>query len=573
MGVSGPRLRERAQVIEALDAALAVARGGRGSALFVIGAPGLGKTSVLGAARDRAASADMGIRRATGSALEADLALAFAEQLAGPLGVATGLTGEPHRVDVDPGSGEGHGDLALRRARVHELARAGMERLANRGPVAVLLDDLHWADPDSLSVVGFLARRLISLPVALVVTLRPWPDAAARLSHSLHGEGAARILALQPLSRESSAGLFCEQLGHAGQAPPADPGLVEWAWNVAKGNPLLIGAAARSAAPAAGSGLGQPGPTGLVLRILDGLPPEALECARAAAVLGQRFRPELVEAILDQDPATFAGALDLLMTAGVLRGAGAGGWISFDHDLVATAIRADLGPGRRRLLHARAFAQRLEAGDVTGAASHALAGGLTGDDRAVDALAESARLALAAGAVETGLDQLAAAVELARPAPPPRLLLARADALYAAGRPEAAVAAYQRVLDHPPGRQLGGDERIAVHVRAARARIWAGRLREARADYDALLADGGLPMPVLITTVLERAHAVWELDGPAAALAALYPPPGVPETLEWSRALDQPRWFFRLETGDASVLPALGADPSAGPSAGHATRP
>src|SRR6185312_4475697 len=44
--------------------------------------------------------------------------------------------------------------------------------VADRGPLLVVVDDLHWADPGSVAFVGYLARRVEDLPVLLVVTAR-----------------------------------------------------------------------------------------------------------------------------------------------------------------------------------------------------------------------------------------------------------------------------------------------------------------------------------------------------------------------------------------------------------------
>jgi hypothetical protein len=48
-------------------------------------------------------------------------------------------------------------------------------RAAARSPLLLAIDDLHWSDPDSLTAIHLLCRRLAPLPVALIATARPWP--------------------------------------------------------------------------------------------------------------------------------------------------------------------------------------------------------------------------------------------------------------------------------------------------------------------------------------------------------------------------------------------------------------
>jgi hypothetical protein len=52
------------------------------------------------------------------------------------------------------------------------------------------LDDLHWADVDSLALVSFLCRQIGSHPIAIVATLRPWPPEAREVAVGLVHDGA-----------------------------------------------------------------------------------------------------------------------------------------------------------------------------------------------------------------------------------------------------------------------------------------------------------------------------------------------------------------------------------------------
>jgi AAA ATPase-like protein len=82
--VRRPALRERSLELEAIDAALAAARDGDGGLLAVEGAAGIGKTSLIGAARECAAAAGVTVLGARGSELERDFAWGVVRQLVEP---------------------------------------------------------------------------------------------------------------------------------------------------------------------------------------------------------------------------------------------------------------------------------------------------------------------------------------------------------------------------------------------------------------------------------------------------------------------------------------------------------
>jgi len=549
------RLREREAELGELAATMAAARRGNGHAVFFTGRAGMGKSVLIEAARDMAADAAMLTLSARGEVMERDLPFAFAEEFLGDAG-----RGQP----ASPG------DPLSRRAFVYDVARSRLREWARSAPLAILLDDMQWADPDSISLVAFLGRRLAGLPVALVGTMRPWPAAGLSMARSLAGEGTARVLDVSPLSAAATGEVVREV---AGDSVPPD--LIRRAFDVARGNPLLTRAVAHSIAregslpepdvPALG-GLRQV----LLLSYLVGLPPPALECARAAAILGGRVRLAAVEAVAALSPDAFASGFDALVGAGILQ-PGGHGWAEFSHELLADALRDDMAPAQRRLLHARAFRYYAGLGDAAAAAPHALAADLSGDDRAVTVVAEAGVRALTRGAVQVALAQLAAAVELAGPAASAQLLLRQADALLAAGRTADALAAYQRLLG-PGLRPLSHQMIRDVRAKMARAQAHTGRLDEALAVYDELVRDPGLPAGELVPLWLERAHVVWEKDGPAGAQAALedlaagglQPGGGGGATLTAPSAPTGPLTplglagsYFRLQAGDPAGLEDL----------------
>ena len=147
---------ERGHVVASASRVLDGARSGRGGALFVTGQAGMGKTAVLDQVR-RLAAPTMRIGGARGHTLEDSLVF-------GVLGEAVAAAGGPLLADLGDAGGPG--------ARVHRF-RAVLRWLDAAGPVLLAVDDLHWADPNSLVFLSFLCRRLGGRGAAVVATLRP----------------------------------------------------------------------------------------------------------------------------------------------------------------------------------------------------------------------------------------------------------------------------------------------------------------------------------------------------------------------------------------------------------------
>ncbi|HEX5193030.1 MAG TPA: LuxR family transcriptional regulator [Solirubrobacteraceae bacterium] len=523
-------LHERNEALGAISEALAAAHGGAGAVVFLQGEAGVGKTALLRRASELA-GAETRLVQARGAVMERDLPFAFVDQLA-----AAGLLADREMLD----------DPAARRAAVYAAARAQMRSWAAAGPTVALLDDLQWADLDSLAVVGFLARRLARLPIAMIGALRPWPAPAGALARALAHEDVARIVALAPLSEDAAGHVLMDRLGD-----PLAGRFTHDAWRLTGGNPLLLVEAARTLrltgslpVPGEGGG-GERMRQLLLLSHMGGVGKAASACAQAAAVLGAPARSTAVRAVSGLSQKEFAAALDTLVAAGVLRADGSS--LEFTHDLMASAVYHDIGPTHRALMHGRAFANQLEHGDASAAAPHAIAAGLD-DESAIAVIADAAELALLAGALETGLRQLEAAVALAGPMPSDALLHRYADALFASGRAGEALDAYRRLLARP----LDAPERRSVLMRAGRAQAYAGRLRDSLETYDDLVAAAGGPSAAPTAIVLERSHVVWELDGPVAALAALGDRDGDADEMHAIA-----RAGFALEAGDPSGIPAV----------------
>src|SRR5947209_2006818 len=218
---------ERGDVLGALERLLNDACQGRGGALFVVGPAGLGKTTLIEHAISVARSRFVvGVGR--GDQVEAVLPFGLIGQALNQL-LNGKLLGGSMALDADGGEA---GDISAQ-ARLYGILR-GVREAAVR-PLLLALDDLHWSDPDSLTVIHLICRRLASLPVALIATARPWPVEAVTSARDLTAQGLAGIETLAPLSTGAARQLLCSRL--SGQVPAE---VVDQAIELCGGNPLLV---------------------------------------------------------------------------------------------------------------------------------------------------------------------------------------------------------------------------------------------------------------------------------------------------------------------------------------------
>ena len=163
---------EREAVIAATGRLLEEAGQGRGGCLFVVGESGLGKTAALQAAIDQAAiehtAGGVRVGLARGDAMEQLIPFGMFSQAVDQLG-GKDVLGLPGAGMAPADARANHFFAVLRWLESHSEAMT-----------LIGLDDLHWADPDSLGLLSFVARRIESLPIAVIGTLRPWPRAAHR---------------------------------------------------------------------------------------------------------------------------------------------------------------------------------------------------------------------------------------------------------------------------------------------------------------------------------------------------------------------------------------------------------
>ena len=220
--LGGWGLLERDDLLGAITGALAAVERGGGEVVLLAGPAGIGKTSLLTAGRHAARAAGFKIGSAVGSPTE--------------VGLPFGLIGQAM---VELGGSDVDDVVELQRlgdpsARLYRIFR-WFSNLAAEAPLLLALDDLHWADPDSLMLLGFLARRLNAIRIVVLGSLRPEPDGASALARELLGAGHAQVLGVEPLSREASIALL--ERGAPGVLDRAES---DGVWRACAGTPLLL---------------------------------------------------------------------------------------------------------------------------------------------------------------------------------------------------------------------------------------------------------------------------------------------------------------------------------------------
>ncbi len=528
----------------------ASAAGSETRMVLLSGDAGVGKTRLLSEALDRLAA--QGWRTLVGHCLDFGETsmpyLPFAEMLGQVEQTAPELVGRGlppalarlrHRGSAEePAEG-------LDRAEVFEAMYALVEDLAALGPVALVVEDAHWADASTRDLVSFLLSRRVRGRCLCVLTFRSEEmhrrhPLRRRVAEWVRLPGVRRVQ-LEPLAAGAVRGMVEQIIGREGHAlGEHHDDDVERIVQRSQGNAFyveeLVGAFL-------GGGWSLPEDLAdLLLVRLDRLDEDAREVVRVASAAGQRVGHDLLVRVAPVEPDRLDAALRVALDAHVLVRVGESEY-AFRHALLGEAVYDDLLPGERMRLHT-AYAEAVrEVRGSRGAADlarHALASHDL--PTALRASVDAGDQALASGGPDEAARHYSTALEiyhraagqLADPPDEAELVARTVDALCSSGRPETGLALVDSHLARLPveaprwtrarlllarvealrsietdtrpslvsGEALGLAGPEPTHLRArilamhAQALIWDGRFDEARgvADEALELADQlGLP--------------------------------------------------------------------------------
>ncbi|MFB6810360.1 AAA family ATPase [Streptomyces sp. NPDC056387] len=460
----------RRRELEVLERAARAALGGGASAL-VAGEGGAGKTALLARFADSLRARgwtvvagrcpdDAGVPAAWAwTEALGELARLLPPERVGPLSRLI----DPLGATVPP-----HGDATAGRFRLHTAFARWLASAAARCPLAVIIDDVHEADEETLALLG-RAAGVEGVPLLVVAAYRPG-RADSRLAPTMAG------LARRDPFRVALTGLDVTEVRTLVRSlcgREVDAEVVAVLAERTGGNPFFVGESARllSGGDAAQAVARVPdGIRDVVRQRLARLPQEAADLIRLAAVAGSETHVAVLREASGLSPAAVVGALELCIADGLLTEP-VPGHVSFTHPLLRDTVYGDLTGLRRGLLHGRLAdtLARLRPDDLPALAVHFTRAGDPAKARqAVGFALRAAELAEHRYAHDVSVDLLHQALEAAELIPAPAderaeravgLLGALLRAHVRAGSGDAAIITRHRALEVA---ERAGREDLAV---------------------------------------------------------------------------------------------------------------
>lgn len=253
---------------------------------------------------------------------------------------------------------------ARQEERLHCAVCGLLGRAAAQAPLLILLEDAHWLDPASRSLLDDLAQRVSSLSILVLAVGREEGAEQARPAEPRDGHGPPEArLDLGPLDLAGTAALVGHLLEEAAVAHHIEPEMVERIHRQSDGNPLFVEETVAAMQRAGGPQAQAQAPGSLqdlVLSHVDALPSGQREISRVASVAGTDFRRGAVCALLSADLGEegidqhLAGLEEkrLILLAEASPTGGRDAAYFFRQTLVRDVIYHNLSFARRRELHA-----------------------------------------------------------------------------------------------------------------------------------------------------------------------------------------------------------------------------
>ncbi len=491
--ISCPSVVGRGDETAALEAALDQAIAGAGSFVWVTGEAGVGKSRVVKELCQVAAG--RGLPVLVGRAVDTGTPVPFR-----PLFEA--LSGHVRRLGADGGPTVDRRalaqvvpewrsvDAATYQASAMEIGEGLLRLLTSAACDAcvLVLEDLHWSDPDTTAVVEYVADNLGTAPVLCVVTTRlESPEHVGRVLSDLTARRSATRIELRRLSNDELATMASMCLG----AEVVDESVMSLIGDFADGLPLLVeellttsvadGTITSTAdgwrVDAAGAPAVPERFAELVRRRMGALDDGAARVIRIGAVLGQRFDTELLRAALEVPIETVAHALRAgvkaqLVTANRSEPTG----FEFRHALTREAVLEELLPFERIEIARRALAalehNRPDFSDSFGEQAAAIAEEAGDTRRAAELLLGAARRARKRGALSSAVPMLDRAWSFVNEAEPEWFEIGEALLLVLAttGAVDEALAAGEKMLA-----AASPEQRANIYLEMARAAAEASR--------------------------------------------------------------------------------------------------
>jgi DNA-binding CsgD family transcriptional regulator len=372
-----PILIGRDELLDLVDRRLDDVVAGRGQFLLLAGQAGIGKTRLLGAITRKAESRGFAAVHGSVAPQDHDVPAASVLDLARSMACLPAFASLGERL-LALGLAVVSPEHVRRRRLVTESVELILASLS--GPTMLSFEDLHWTDDVSLEIIAELARRSRGRPLLITgdyrteeaprgTTLRAWRSRliTQRIAEEVH---------LDRLDLAQTA-LVATLLLDSGLPAPRDVALA--VYERTDGIPLhieeLLGALSAEAR-ADGTAIREANvpdtiEDAIIARIAR-LSPEAQATARAGAVIGRCFVPDVLAGIMDVPPDAIEAPLQELVDQFVLEPPGVRGLYDFRHQLLRDALYRTIPASERRVFHARAgeFGARLEGASEIHASVH-----------------------------------------------------------------------------------------------------------------------------------------------------------------------------------------------------------
>ena len=395
----------------------------RGQALVVHGEPGIGKSRLLSETERTARERGMAVLSTTGVQSEAHLPFAGLHQLLRPVRGRAGELREVQRAALDAAFGLTH-EEAPEHFRIAMAVLDLVSDVAADAPLVVVVDDAHWLDRPTADVLAFVARRIESDPIVVLVAIRDgYPSALSEAGLPEHEVVALDHTTAEALLDGSAPGLSAEARIRVLREAAGNPlAILEL--------PAVVGRREDEQWPAAGMPLTDRLERAFADRVSD--LPDATRLVLLVAALSDEDR---LDEILAASTVVAGTAVDLDV-AGPAAEAGIVNadlqTIRFRHPLIRSAIVQSAGLAERRRVH-EALAKVLH--DQPDRRAWHRAALLSGEheDVALE-LEQAAARARRRGAVPVAVTATRRAAELGEPSSRSRRLLAAAGLAVEIGR-------------------------------------------------------------------------------------------------------------------------------------------
>jgi tetratricopeptide (TPR) repeat protein len=467
---------------EVLRGAVTRVMAGDPAFLLMVGEPGIGKSTLLNVLSDLARRSGLTVGFGRGQPEGARPLWAWRSALASIATARRQAAGVFSSMD-DPGAQleDGGSD----RFAFFEQFAGRLNECAARGPVALVLDDLQWADVSALRLFRHLVDHPSLSPVMIAGALRTTEPLGVDESELVSGLVANPVIEVVEVSGFDA----CEIAAFAKQATSrrlteADIGVLA---RRSGGNPFLLGELLRWAPPG-GSAAELDASLPLAVResvrrrlVVEDVVTQRV--VKAAAVAGSVASLELLARITSVDRLELGTVVDSAARAGLLE-VNVDGSVGFAHDLVREAVLSLLPTWDRIELHHAVgllLHEDLRSSSWTAAAAHlSAARPLVDDDTLAEVSRRAADEATTARAFDEAARHLAVTLDLTAAAGDTaergELLLERGRALWAAGRAEESTAVLSQAA--AVARRTGDGEllaRIALAWRGGELRAIFGR--------------------------------------------------------------------------------------------------